>query len=108
LNPTVLIEVISLSTALYDRTQKFAHYRQIKSLREYVMIEQESPEIERYSVRDGIWFLKDFRGLDGALALESIDCSIPLAEHYSRVDFPPPSPPSFEPEVRGLRPGRPV
>src|SRR5262249_48856232 len=42
-NPVVLVEVLSDSTEAYDRGKKFAHYRQIPSLREYVMVSQHEP-----------------------------------------------------------------
>lgn len=56
LNPTLLIEVLSPSTELYDRGRKFQHYRTIDSLREYVLIAQDQPRIERYLRQDdGTW-----------------------------------------------------
>ncbi len=52
LNPTLLIEVLTPSTEAYDRGKKFAHYRKIASLREYLLVAQDQPNIERY-VRRG-------------------------------------------------------
>jgi Uma2 family endonuclease len=51
LNPTVLFEVVSESTAAFDRGRKFAHYRQIPSLREFVLVEQETARVEHHSAR---------------------------------------------------------
>lgn len=46
LNPTILVEVLSPSTEEYDRGEKFGHYMTLPSLRDYVLIAQESPRIE--------------------------------------------------------------
>src|SRR4029450_608077 len=48
LDPTVIIEVLSDSTEGYDRGAKFAHYRRLASLREYVLIAQDAMRVERY------------------------------------------------------------
>lgn len=88
LNPLVLIEVLSESTADYDRGTKFKHYRQITSLREYVLVYQESAQIEHFVLgSDGKWSLTEIAGLDKTLSLESIECLIPLAEVYRKVTF---------------------
>lgn len=107
LNPTVLVEVLSPSTENYDRAQKFAHYRRIESLREYVVIAQRAPEVERHTLRDGVWTLLDVRGLESSLVLESIGCTLPLSEIYARIEFPAPMPPVFEPDDPRARPGNP-
>jgi hypothetical protein len=75
LNPTVLVEVLSPSTADYDRGGKFAHYRRLASLQEYVLISQDRPLVEHY-VRRGSdqWLLTEQRGLEDTLVLPSIGC----------------------------------
>src|SRR5439155_8619271 len=45
LNPRILIEVLSPSTQHYDRGEKFEHYRTIQSLREYLLVSQDRPQI---------------------------------------------------------------
>ncbi|MGQ9889013.1 MAG: Uma2 family endonuclease [Aggregatilineales bacterium] len=93
LNPAVIIEVLSPSTEAYDRGRKFQHYRQIETLREYLLIAQDSPRIERYLRRDdGAWLLTDAHGLDAALHLPAIGCALALAEVYEQVTFSPASP----------------
>ena len=49
LNPTVLVEVLSKSTASYDRGEKFEHYRKIKSLVEYLVVAQDKYHVEHYT-----------------------------------------------------------
>lgn len=87
-NPTILIEVLSPSTERYDRGRKFQHYRQLTSLREYVLIAQDSPRIERFLLKDnGKWELTDANGLDATIELVAIGCILALAEVYEKVTF---------------------
>src|SRR6185437_9265171 len=72
LNPQVLFEVLSPSTAVYDRTMKFDMYKQIETLREYVMVEQDEPRVEHYvRAAGGSWTQRVLTGLDAALALQT-------------------------------------
>jgi Uma2 family endonuclease len=85
-NPSVLIEVLSPSTEAYDRGAKFAHYRTIAALREYVLVAQDTPRIELYERQpDDRWLLTDVQGLEASLHLPSIDVTLPLAEVYAKV-----------------------
>jgi Uma2 family endonuclease len=88
LNPTVIAEVLSPTTEAYDRGDKFAQFRRIPSLREYVLIAQDKVLVERYTRQGEEWVLKEFRRLDESLRLDSIDCVIPLREIYAKVTFP--------------------
>ena len=87
LNPLVLIEVLSESTADYDRGTKFKHYRQIPSLREYVLVDQAAAQIEHCIFARDKWELTELAGLDKILTLDSIGCEIPLSEVYRKVTF---------------------
>jgi Uma2 family endonuclease len=86
LNPTVLFEVLSRSTADYDRGGKFAHYRRLSSLREYVLISQDRCLVEHY-VRQPYdqWLLSEQTSLEDTLDLPSINCKLPLSEIYLKV-----------------------
>src|ERR1051326_6841621 len=96
LNPTLLAEVLSDSTEAYDRGKQFNHYRQIPSLKEYLLIAHDSPRVERLARNsDNTWTLTICTGLDQKLELPSIGITISLAEIYDRVEFdtnpePPP------------------
>lgn len=85
LNPAVLIEVLSPSTEAYDRGAKFAHYRKIPSLREYVLVSQDEASIEHYARQGEAWILTESLGLDASLSLESIGCALHLREVYDKV-----------------------
>ena len=88
LNPTMIAEVLSPSTESYDRGDKFAHYRQLSSLREYVLIAQDKVLVEHYTRQGNDWLLTELRGLDDTLQLASIQCEVSLREIYAKVKFP--------------------
>ncbi len=88
LNPTMIAEVLSPSTESYKRGDKFAYYRQLESLREYVLIGQEQVLVERYSCQGDEWILSEFKSLDDTLPLVSIGCEIALREIYALIKFP--------------------
>ncbi len=84
LNPTIIIEVLSPSTRAYDRTDKFKLYRDIPSLKEYVLVEPEKLNIEVFSINaTGHWQLTEYEQIDQELQLDSIKVSIPLKTIYT-------------------------
>ncbi|MDB5353122.1 MAG: hypothetical protein JWN86_4369 [Planctomycetota bacterium] len=88
LNPTVIVEVLSPSTEAYDRGEKFAQFRTVPSLQEYILIEQDEVRIERFSRRGGQWVLTEWTSLDDVTRLDAIDCDVPLREVYAKVELP--------------------
>ena len=90
LNPTVVVEVLSDSREAYDRGQKFALYRQIPSLREYLLVNQHEPLVEQYVRQDGgQWLLNAVAGLENKLSLPSVGITIEMAYVYTDVRFKP-------------------
>jgi Uma2 family endonuclease len=88
LNPTLIVEVLSESTANYVRRFKSRLYRKVPSLREYVIIEQDEPQVEVYSRSpEGDWTVKDETQLTRSVALRSIKCKLSLAAVYEKVKF---------------------
>ena len=88
LNPIVVVEVLSPSTEAYDRGDKFAHYRQLESLQEYILVSQEKVCVDHYVRHAAQWLLTDFQKLEEHLPLTSIQCELPLQEIYENVPFP--------------------
>jgi len=88
LNPTVIFEVLSPSTEKYDRGEKSRRYRtEIESLQDYVLVSQDQFRVEHHHREaDGAWSQTEAIGRDGAVALKSIDCMIPLTEVYRNTD----------------------
>jgi len=90
LNPVVLMEVLSPTTESNDRGWKFAHYRQLATLTDYVMLSQYQPFVEHYTRNlDDKWVLTELRGPESVLRLPAIGCELPLATIYERVEFAP-------------------
>ncbi len=87
LNPIVLVEVLSPSTESYDRGEKFEHYQQLTSLREYILVSQDQVQIEHYHLKETQWELTEFRSLENIVPLSSIECELPLEDIYRRVEF---------------------
>ena len=88
LNPTLIVEVLSESTEAYDRGGKFAHYRKLTSLMEYVLMAQTKPHVEHYVRQpDNRWLLAEADSLHQTLYLLSIDRHLVLAEVYDKVDI---------------------
>jgi Uma2 family endonuclease len=87
-NPSFIIEVLSEGTASYDSGDKFRKYREIKALKEYILIDQESFLVEIYSkLEDNHWDLRVFNQATDIIPLKSIDAEISLQEIYEEVDF---------------------
>ena len=88
LNPVLVIEVLSDSTAEYDLGPKFEHYKTIESLKEYLLISQDKPQVERrLRLPDGTWQIDFAQGSEVALRLESVDCTLKLADIYDQVEL---------------------
>lgn len=88
LNPQVIIEVLSNSTESYDRGKKFAHYRSLDSLHEYVLVSQSECRVEKYMRQeDGKWLLVENTQADGVIELAAIACKLSLDQVYHRIDF---------------------
>jgi Uma2 family endonuclease len=86
LNPNLVIEVLSKSTEGYDRGEKFAHYRRIESLAEYLLISQDKYCIEQYVRQpDNQWLMSEVSKLEERIELPSIKCRLLLSDVYDRV-----------------------
>ena len=85
--PCLIIEVLSPSTESIDRGIKFAKYRQIPSLMEYVLVRVKEPEVEVFRRNEkNQWVLSEY-GMDDRILLESVNVEITIAELYRRVIF---------------------
>jgi Uma2 family endonuclease len=89
LDPVLIVEVLSESTEGYDRGAKFLHYRNLASLRDYLLVAQAEYRVEHYARQDGNrWLLTEFQALDDSITLTSIDCILSLRDLYERVELP--------------------
>ena len=86
-NPQVIIEVLSDSTENYDRGEKFARYRQLESLQEYLLISQDQVQVEHYLRQGKQWLLSEFSTLEDVLPLVSIGAELSLHQIYRFVEL---------------------
>jgi len=87
-NPKMIIEVLSKSTASFDRAEKFLSYQTLVSLEEYVLISQEKAVVEQYIKReDGNWIFQATIGLESSVKFTSIETALALQEIYDLVEF---------------------
>lgn len=87
LNPILIAEVLSESTRSYDRRTKFNFYKQVPSLQEYLLIDSERPQVERYQLNQGKWVHELIEGLAATVSLSSIGVELALAEIYLNVSW---------------------
>src|SRR5207245_6408373 len=80
LNPTLIAEVLSPSTAEYDRGQKFELYKALPSLRDYLLVEQDRVAVEYFQRAKGSrkWSAQTFAELKQAISLRAVGCELPL------------------------------
>jgi len=85
-NPAVIVEVLSDSTEVYDRGEKFHHYQRIPSLRAYVLVSQREARVEVFE-RQGPrrWSFEDVREPEVA-RIEALGCGLPVAALYQGVE----------------------
>ena len=86
--PTLVAEVLSPSTSAYDRGAKFAAYRKLPSLREYLLIDTERTSVDLFRRNEtGQWVLFPHEAVGDMLELASVGLRLPLAQLYEDVEF---------------------
>lgn len=87
-NATAVFEVLSSTTEAYDRGEKFRLYQRIPTLKLYVLVSQDKPQVETFVRQaDGDWSYSLTEGLDSMVQLPAIGCALKLAEIYARVQI---------------------
>lgn len=87
-NPCLIVEVLSTSTEVYDKTDKFRMYRSIPEFEEYILIDQTTYRVEQYTkVGQNQWLMTEILGQDGMLVLQSVNADVKLTDLYKRVNF---------------------
>jgi Uma2 family endonuclease len=86
-NPSIIIEILSPSTANYDRGAKFDLYREITTLQEYVLVDSKAIHIVVYARNnDNTWTLSETKNITDTISLPSINFSITVADVYDGFD----------------------
>ncbi len=88
-NPGIIIEVLSKSTEGHDRGEKFAYYKSLPSVKEYVTVNTDKPLVFVNSKSpDNSWNVVVYFGLKGKMHLPNFDLEIPMSTLYERINFP--------------------
>ncbi len=88
LNPCFLVEVLSPSTELFDRADKFRFYRSIPEFAEYLLVRQDESFITHFwKLDDSNWQFCDYSDRLGAIALKTLPVTLPITQIYRRVVF---------------------
>ncbi|MBD2636358.1 Uma2 family endonuclease [Limnothrix sp. FACHB-881] len=88
MNPILIAEVLSKSTAAYDRTEKFAAYRTIASLQNYLLIDQYQPHVELYArTGDQQWLFSEYGQLSDRVLLDPLTVTVNLSDLYEALEF---------------------
>jgi Uma2 family endonuclease len=92
LNPSLIIEILSPSTERTDREDKFLEYRQMDSLVDYLLVEQDRVLVTHFARQSPAqWLLTIYTSLDATLALESVGVSITLSQLYRKTPLVEPA-----------------
>lgn len=87
-NPMIIVEVLSESTANYDRGEKFRLYRTIPTLQEYILISQSEMHVEQFAkTADNKWVFSENDDENSILALNSLQFQISFGDIYDKVEF---------------------
>ncbi len=88
INPVVIVEVLSPSTAVRDHEAKFTLYQTIESFREYLLVAQDQLRVTHYIRKaNGAWERRDVTDMDSSLTLESVGCVLTMGDVYDGVTF---------------------
>ena len=86
INPILILEVLSDSTVAFDRGAKFSHYREITSLKEYILVSQQEAMVDIFfRTKDGTWEIHTYTDLEESIPLKSLECTIHMRDIYRRV-----------------------
>jgi Uma2 family endonuclease len=86
LHPIILIEILSKSTRNYDRIGKFKLYRDIPTLKEYMLVDSEHIDVEIWRINEhNHWELEEYKKLQEIVTLPAIDVSISMEKIYART-----------------------
>lgn len=87
MNPSLIAEVLSPSTQNYDQGDKFAYYRSIPQMQEYILISQQRYHVMQHTKTEAGWLLSEHEAEDAIIKLTSVNLEVELADLYLGVDF---------------------
>jgi Uma2 family endonuclease len=88
-NPSVIIEIVSPSTGDYDHGKKFQLYRELASLKEYILISSMEIRVEKFTRQGSTrWTMEEYIHPNQAFTIESIGLPLSLLDVYANTDLP--------------------
>ncbi len=84
-NPVVIVEVLSPTTELYDRNERWARYQQLTSLQHYLLVAQNRCQVDHFHRDAAGWRFESVADLNGHIGLDGIEVSLSMADVYERV-----------------------
>ncbi len=87
LNPILAVEVLSPTTANYDRSTKLRYYQSLPSLRGCLIVDQYGVQVDAYTRANGSWLHQAYSSIDDVIPLDMIGCHLPLSEVYRGIVF---------------------
>ena len=87
MNPILIAEVLSPSTQNYDQGDKFAYYRSIPEIQEYILISQQRYHVMQYAKTEAGWLLSEYETEDSLIKLASVNLELELSDFYTGVDL---------------------
>ncbi len=87
--PSLIVEVLSKSTEGYDRAEKLAPYRKIKSIRYYLLVSQTNPVVEVYgrANEESVFTYEVYENMDAVIKLPALDFELPMGDVYKYIEF---------------------
>ena len=86
-NPILIVEVLSNSTREYDAGEKFTFYKQIPSLKHYILVEQDFCLITCYTKDNNFWYHQAYTKLDALINLTHLKIDITVKDIYEEIVF---------------------
>ena len=87
-NPCLIVEILSSSTAGYDKSAKFQLYRSIPEFQEYILVDQTAYRVEQFTkIKSHQWLMTEWLGEEAVVPLKSVPVEILLKDLYQRVAF---------------------
>lgn len=86
-NPFLIVEVLSESTAVYDQGEKFRLYKSIETFREYMLVSQDTPDISHFLKHNDRFWLQSNYTAGESLRIETLDFELSVDEIYQGVEF---------------------
>jgi Uma2 family endonuclease len=88
INPTLIVEVLSPSTEVFDLNDKFTYYKSIESFTEYLLIDQDRPHVILYTKQaENVWIQREYNSLADTVYLTSLEGEILLTDIYENIEF---------------------